>query len=156
MTNFCLQAKSKPSGSTMDCRLGDNTVADCVAERPRTDTFIKYVVPPPPYQPPRRREVTIGTPGLSHSVIDYYYMPVRCLDKISFQSRLKTFEQWPRYLPGPSPRELARAGFVYSEVGDKVTCFSCGVTLKYWEKDDDAFAEHLRFSPACHYARLVV
>ena len=145
------------ASSTMDCQR-DNNVADCVAEPPSRDVYVKYVVPPPPpppSRPPTQRQLVIGTDEIGHSVIDYYYLPVKCLGKIGFQTRLKTFDDWPRYLPGPSPRDLARAGFVYSQVGDKVTCFCCGITLKYWEKDDDAFVEHVRFSPSCRFARMV-
>ena len=51
--------------------------------------------------------------------------------------------------------DLARSGFVYTEIGDKVTCFSCGWTLKDWEPFDDAYREHLRWSENCVFANMV-
>ena len=71
------------------------------------------------------------------------------------ENRFNTFEHWPKYLPGPSSKDLARAGFIYSQVGDKVKCFSCGVVLKDWVFGDDAFNEHLRWSSKCTYAKMV-
>lgn len=80
------------------------------------------------------------------------YLP----EYMRFKSRLQTFkDKWPKYLPGPSPEELARAGFFYLGEGDKVKCFSCGVTLHQWEPDDSAYLEHARWSPNCKYLPLV-
>ena len=31
--------------------------------------------------------------------------------------------------------------------GDMVMCWSCGVKLKGWEKDDDPWTEHKKWSP---------
>lgn len=74
---------------------------------------------------------------------------------VNFKERYATFSDWPRFLKGPSTQELARAGFIYTRIGDKVTCFSCGMTLKNWEPLDSAYNEHLRWSKNCIYAKMV-
>ena len=70
-------------------------------------------------------------------------------------SRLHTFAHWPKHLPGPGIKYPARAGFIYTRMGDKVTCFRCGLSLRDWEPGDDAFKEHLRWSKDCGYAKMV-
>lgn len=73
----------------------------------------------------------------------------------SFGKRLATFRNWPKYLKGPNKTDLARSGFIYTDIGDRVTCFSCGWTLKDWEPFDDAYKEHMRWSRNCVYANMV-
>ena len=62
--------------------------------------------------------------------------------------RLETFFTWPKtaYL---QPFSLAEAGFVYSGTGDAVKCYKCGVSLRNWEPNDTAWAEHEKWSPLC-------
>lgn len=74
---------------------------------------------------------------------------------VNFTERFATFNEWPKFLKGPSKSDLARAGFIYTQIGDKVTCFSCGMTLKNWEPLDDAYNEHLRWAKCCPYAKMV-
>ncbi|XP_061190926.1 baculoviral IAP repeat-containing protein 3-like [Saccostrea echinata] len=74
---------------------------------------------------------------------------------LTFASRIATYGDWPRYLKGPNRKDLARAGFIYTQLGDKVTCFCCGMTLKSWEPLDDAYQEHLRWSKNCMYAQMI-
>lgn len=67
-------------------------------------------------------------------------------------SRLRTFGFWPKQL-AQKPRLLARAGLFYRNQGDTVTCFMCGVSLMQWRLWDSPIVEHLKYSPACMYAR---
>lgn len=64
----------------------------------------------------------------------------------NFDARFASFRDWPKYLRGPSKIDLARAGFIYTDIGDRVTCFSCGWNLSDWEPFDNAYKEHLRWS----------
>lgn len=73
----------------------------------------------------------------------------------NFDARFASFRDWPKYLRGPSKIDLARAGFIYTDIGDRVTCFSCGWTLSDWEPFDNAYKEHLRWSRNCAYAHMV-
>ncbi|XP_062571177.1 baculoviral IAP repeat-containing protein 3-like [Saccostrea cucullata] len=73
----------------------------------------------------------------------------------NFSKRIQTFWDWPRFLKGPGKEDLARAGFIYTQIGDKVTCFCCGMTLKNWEPMDDAYNEHIRWSKNCSFANMV-
>lgn len=68
-----------------------------------------------------------------------------------FAFRVASFQEWPKYLKGPSRKDLARAGFIYTRTGDCVTCFCCGMTLKNWEPVDQ---EHIRWSRYCQYAQM--
>ncbi|XP_062603908.1 E3 ubiquitin-protein ligase XIAP-like [Saccostrea cucullata] len=74
---------------------------------------------------------------------------------VNFAERYASFKEWPKFLKGPNKTDLARSGFIYTEIGDKVTCFSCGWTLKNWEPFDDAYREHLRWSENCVFANMV-
>ena len=76
-------------------------------------------------------------------------------DYVNYADRLASFKDWPKFLKGPNKKDLARAGFVYTQVGDKVTCFWCGITFKNWEPFDDAYKEHVRLSKDCTYAKIV-
>lgn len=83
-------------------------------------------------------------------------LPLALPNFCTFESRYLTFKEgWPKYLPGPNQAQLARAGFVYKGVGDRVECFCCGIGLKDWEWTDNAYAEHRRWSKDCPYAQLV-
>ena len=76
-------------------------------------------------------------------------------DYVHYADRLASFKDWPKFLRGPNKKDLARAGFVYTQIGDKVTCFWCGMTFKNWEPFDDAYKEHVRLSKDCTYAKIV-
>ena len=74
-------------------------------------------------------------------------------DMKNCEERLKTFEDWPRYMR-PTPEQLARAGFYYTGIGDKVICFNCKVILKNWKPSDDAWREHVKWHPTCAYVNM--
>ena len=65
-------------------------------------------------------------------------------------ARMNTFEIWPKSLP-IRPQQLAEAGFYYTGTGDRTACFSCGLNICDWEKDDDPWTEHARFHRNCEY-----
>ncbi|XP_005694651.2 PREDICTED: baculoviral IAP repeat-containing protein 1 [Capra hircus] len=75
-------------------------------------------------------------------------------DKARYQdekARLESFENWPFYAQGTSPRELSAAGFVFTGKRDTVQCFSCGGCLGNWEDDDDPWKEHAKWFPKCEF-----
>ena len=55
----------------------------------------------------------------------------------------------------PNKHDLARAGFLYTGEGDKTTCFRCGVGVFNWERTDDVWKEHKKWSPNCDYLKMV-
>jgi len=82
-------------------------------------------------------------------------IPVSLPQYVDFESRLATYnEVWPKYLPGPSISDLARSGFMYLGVGNRVKCFCCGISVKHWEPTDCAYGEHYRWSRTCPYIRM--
>lgn len=70
----------------------------------------------------------------------------------TFEKRLLSFYRWAGI---KTPKSLARAGFYYTQCGDTVSCFSCGVLIGQWEHQDDPLKEHLRWSKSCVYATLL-
>jgi len=68
--------------------------------------------------------------------------------------REQSFTNWPPQLV-QKPEELIQNGFFYTDIGDRVTCFYCGVTLKQWNKDDKVDTEHLKWEPNCLFAKMV-
>ena len=53
----------------------------------------------------------------------------------------------------PDKNAMAKSGFVYTGRGDK--CFMCGVGLKHWERTDDVWKEHYKWSPNCDFLKMV-
>jgi hypothetical protein len=74
-------------------------------------------------------------------------------DMMFYEDRLHTFEYWSKQIR-PNKEALTKAGFYYTGTADKVTCFACGVNLSSWEPDDEPWAEHETWSPACIYLKM--
>ncbi|XP_019637555.1 PREDICTED: uncharacterized protein LOC109479927 [Branchiostoma belcheri] len=73
-------------------------------------------------------------------------------DMADEQDRLSTFFRWPSYAP-VSPPVLAKAGFFYTCVSDRVRCFWCDGGLKDWEPGDVPWEEHATWYPDCEFLR---
>ena len=69
-------------------------------------------------------------------------------------NRISTFDKWPVQLK-QNKHSLAAAGFYYTNNSDIVKCFSCGLSLGNWLKEDNVWKEHQRWSPRCHYINMV-
>lgn len=77
------------------------------------------------------------------------YIPVfrRFADE---EERLRSFATWPLGL-NQKPKEMAEAGFFYTEIGDRVVCFYCGGRMKDWGPNDLPWEEHARWFGQCPY-----
>ena len=84
---------------------------------------------------------------------DFRFQPAHPL-MMYFTSREQTFQNWPTQLV-QKPKDLIQNGFFYTNVGDQVTCFYCGVTLKQCDKSDIAETEHIKWGPSCLFAKMV-
>ena len=113
--------------------------------------------PPPPPPPPPTYHRSIGQEiVLAPEPQKVYSLQPLYPEYVGYPTRLKTFkDSWPRYLRGPKVEDMARSGLFYSQIGDKVVCFQCGLGLKFWEAHDCAYKEHARFSPQCKYVKMV-
>lgn len=58
---------------------------------------------------------------------------------VNFTERFATFNEWPKFLKGPSKRDLARAGFIYTQIGDSHLFF-----LRHDSKKLGAFRRRLQ------------
>uniref|UniRef100_A0A8C8VXB4 Baculoviral IAP repeat-containing protein 1 n=1 Tax=Peromyscus maniculatus bairdii TaxID=230844 RepID=A0A8C8VXB4_PERMB len=67
------------------------------------------------------------------------------------EARLESFENWPFYAHGTSPRVLSAAGFVFTGKRDTMQYFSCGGCLGNWEEGDDPWKEHAKWFPKCEF-----
>ncbi|KAH8283633.1 hypothetical protein KR018_010235 [Drosophila ironensis] len=68
-------------------------------------------------------------------------------------ARLRTFSDWP--IANVQPAEaLAQAGLYYQKIGDQVRCFHCNIGLRSWQKDDEPWQEHAKWSPKCQFVLL--
>ena len=72
---------------------------------------------------------------------------------ISYESRLKSFYYWPKYI-SQSKESMAEAGFFYTSIGDYVICHHCGNGIRDWKDYEDPWEEHARFFPECYFLRL--
>ncbi|XP_058066268.1 death-associated inhibitor of apoptosis 1-like [Anopheles bellator] len=61
--------------------------------------------------------------------------------------RLETFRSWK--LPFIRPKELARYGFYYTGIENRVKCNFCCLENNVWEPGDDILLLHLNRSPEC-------
>ncbi|KAH3724400.1 hypothetical protein DPMN_050217 [Dreissena polymorpha] len=50
--------------------------------------------------------------------------------------------------------ELATVGLYYIGNADCVRCFFCGILLRRFEPDDEAWTEHVRWNPSCTFVQL--
>ncbi|XP_065225489.1 baculoviral IAP repeat-containing protein 2-like [Planococcus citri] len=70
------------------------------------------------------------------------------------ESRVASFETWP-VSEIKAPIDLAKAGFYYTGVEDKVRCYHCGGGLQKWKITDDPWIEHAKWFSTCDYIYLV-
>lgn len=68
--------------------------------------------------------------------------------------RLRTFEEWPLMMK-QTPKEMSDAGFFYTQISDRVICFSCGGGIWKWDKHDDPWEQHAAWNSNCKYVLLV-
>ncbi|KAL6082535.1 hypothetical protein STEG23_004619 [Scotinomys teguina] len=66
--------------------------------------------------------------------------------------RLSTYSAFPVGVP-VSERSLARAGFYYTGVNDKVKCFCCGLMLDNWKQGDSPVEKHRQLYPSCSFVQ---
>ncbi|XP_026562675.1 baculoviral IAP repeat-containing protein 3-like [Pseudonaja textilis] len=66
--------------------------------------------------------------------------------------RMSTYSTFPPNVP-ISERSLARAGFYYTGVKDKVKCYNCGLMLDNWKKGDSALEKHKQLYPSCSFVQ---
>ncbi|XP_032496615.1 LOW QUALITY PROTEIN: baculoviral IAP repeat-containing protein 2 [Phocoena sinus] len=69
--------------------------------------------------------------------------------------RMSTYSAFPAGVP-VSERSLARAGFYYTGVNDKVKCFCCGLMLDNWKQGDNPIEKHKQLYPSCSFIQNLV
>lgn len=71
-----------------------------------------------------------------------------------YNNRLDSYKKrWPqslKYLTEP----LTEAGFYYTQKGDAVQCFCCGISLKNWNDGDQPWEQHALLSPKCDFLNM--
>ena len=71
---------------------------------------------------------------------------------VTLEDRLRTFDDKWR-VEFLRPIEMAKAGFIYLGIEDRVKCLSCSKDLEHWKPGDDPLAEHIFHSPHCPFLR---
>ncbi|XP_057622985.1 baculoviral IAP repeat-containing protein 2 [Chionomys nivalis] len=69
--------------------------------------------------------------------------------------RMSTYSAFPAGVP-ISERSLARAGFYYTGVNDKVKCFCCGLMLDNWKQGDSPVEKHRQLYPSCSFVQTLL
>ncbi|KAM5145353.1 E3 ubiquitin-protein ligase XIAP isoform 2-T2 [Mantella aurantiaca] len=64
--------------------------------------------------------------------------------------RMESYEHFPSSCPISAPT-LARAGFYYTGIQDRVECFSCKTIAEGWQHGDTAIGKHRKISPTCKF-----
>ncbi|CAH2315385.1 E3 ubiquitin- ligase XIAP [Pelobates cultripes] len=65
-------------------------------------------------------------------------------------ARITSFSNFPSTCPISAPA-LARAGFYYTGIEDRVKCFSCQGIVEGWQHGDTAIGKHRKISPNCKF-----
>lgn len=65
-------------------------------------------------------------------------------------ARLHSFAPWHLGHIATS-YQLASVGFFYTGIGDRVQCFSCGLTHDHWKSGDIPLIIHRKYSPFCRF-----
>ncbi|XP_041507088.1 baculoviral IAP repeat-containing protein 2-like [Microtus oregoni] len=68
---------------------------------------------------------------------------------------MSTYSAFPAGVP-VSERSLARAGFYYTGVNDKVKCFCCGLMLDNWKQGDSPVEKHRQLYPSCSFVQTLL
>ena len=71
-----------------------------------------------------------------------------------FDNRLMTYHLWSPKHP-IDKHSLSHAGFYYTNEGDSVKCFSCGIIVSQWCMTDNALNEHRKWSPNCIFLKII-
>lgn len=103
---------------------------------------ISAIIPSPSHKPVTPSQSSKSITKSSESTIPICDMKI-------YENRLKTYNKWP--LKFITPDKLAKAGFYYTGIKDKVKCLYCSIDLEYWGKNDDPYIEHKLLSPHCQY-----
>ena len=61
--------------------------------------------------------------------------------------RLNTFSNWP--LISPAGKQMAAAGFSYTNIADRVLCLHCHIMFHKWKDTDNPYEIHSSISPSC-------
>jgi len=73
---------------------------------------------------------------------------------LSLNNRLKSYGPWPPALK-QHPEDLAKAGFYYCGVGDRVKCFACDGSFSKWKPEWEPWAIHIKRNPKCPHVVLM-
>lgn len=84
--------------------------------------------------------------------LELMFVPVH-QEYYSYETRRASFHNWPLN-HCQNPDLLAEAGFFYKGLSDECYCFHCGIGIYEWERKDNPFIEHARWSPHCHFVYL--
>lgn len=128
-------ASNTPSAHTMNVRTNSD-----VAQQVRTNTWQESSW----YQP--RRAERCNMFGQDDEAL-------RALERYKrYETRLASFTgtNWPTNVPVPV-EELARAGWYYTGVTDRVRCPWCHGCVYSWEDGDTGLGEHKRHFPNCTF-----
>ncbi len=78
---------------------------------------------------------------------------MKCVNMMWFSSpelfRISTYVRFPN--SGVTERSLAKAGWFYTGVGDRVQCFRCNATAEGWQVGDCPIEKHRQLSPSCSF-----
>lgn len=118
---------------------------DRTANVPIDDAQLERILPPVVYDTYGLEEVT-QPPRNPRTMYPEYENPIR---------RLKSYQYWPIGLK-QNKDELVDAGFFYTNRGDRVVCFSCGLGLSEWDPNDQPWVEHAKHNvDKCNYLYFV-
>ncbi|XP_052239937.1 baculoviral IAP repeat-containing protein 7-A-like isoform X2 [Dreissena polymorpha] len=82
--------------------------------------------------------------GVPNEIPMYEHMALTTFRKQSFNTDWANTQKY-------SPAELADGGFFFTGFEDCIRCFFCGIGLRRWDKEDDMWVEHARWSQNCTF-----
>lgn len=73
---------------------------------------------------------------------------------VYYDSRVKSFKQWPKVFGLYQIYNLSESGFFYTGVTDKIECFWCGLKLHHWNDCAIPHEQHSIWSPNCTFLKM--
>ncbi|XP_064478329.1 uncharacterized protein LOC135391795 isoform X2 [Ornithodoros turicata] len=94
----------------------------------------------------QRQEVNGATYQTERQIIPQNEPVQRMYAKLA--DRVAYFQSYQETAKG-NTQKMAKAGFFYTGIEDRTTCFQCGNSLCRWDVNDDPQVEHAKWFPGC-------
>lgn len=73
---------------------------------------------------------------------------------IMFDTRVRSFKNWPKVFSLYQTQSLSESGFFYTGMSDKIECFFCGLRLCHWNDTENPLEHHAVWASNCPFLKM--